>query len=136
MIRLGPTIPAFPVVEIAPGVEFYRDRLGFSEVFTGEGYGIMRRDGAEIHLWEASDTRWQHEPTRPESVRSGAETFLAETASCRVGVGGIDELYDEYRDTGVVYPASIVERTPWRTREFSALDRHRNLLTLFERADA
>jgi hypothetical protein len=136
VIRLGPTVPALPVVVIGPSVEFYRDRLGFAEVFTGDGYGIVRRDGAEIHLWEASDTRWQHEPTRLEPVRSGAETFLAGTASCRVGVQGIDELYDEFSDAGVVYPKSVVERTPWRTREFSALDLHRNLLTFFEGADA
>jgi hypothetical protein len=48
-------------------------------------------------------------------------------------VDGIDELYEEYLASGVLYDdRTVVERQPWGTREFPALDLHRNLLTFYE----
>ena len=133
MIRLGRTIPALPVVEIQEAVSFYRDRLGFIAVHAEDGFAIVRRDAAEIHLWMASDSRWQSELDKDRPIRSGAESFLAGTASCRIEVEGVDALYDEYRANDVVYsPETVVEDTSWGTREFPALDLHRNLLTFFE----
>jgi len=131
--QLGRTIPALPVVEIPAAVSFYRDRLGFDEVHAEDGFAIVRRDAAEIHLWAASDRSWQAELDQDRPIRSGAESFLAGTASCRIEVEGIDALYDEYRTKEVVYgPDTVVEDTWWGTSEFPALDLHRNLLTFFE----
>ena len=66
-------------------------------------------------------------------VDSGAESLPAGTASCRIEVKGIEDLHAEYRAKGVLNSDErIVKTQPWGTREFPALDLHRNLLTFFE----
>lgn len=68
-----------------------------------------------------------------EPIRSGAQNFLAGTSSCRIEVQGMDELFEEYKKQNVIYgPATDIEKQPWRDREFTALDHHRNLLTFYE----
>jgi hypothetical protein len=63
----------------------------------------------------------------------GAESFLAGTASCRIEVQGIDELFEEYKKQELIYNSNTkVEEQPWGDREFPALDHHRNLLTFYE----
>ena len=133
MSRLGDTIPALPVVDVATAVEFYRDRLGFEGKVLEDDFAIVRRDGAELHLWAASDDGWRKRLDRDRPVHSGAESFLAGTASCRIRVDGVDELFAEYRDKDALHEVSTaVSEQPWGTREFSALDLHGNLLTFFE----
>jgi hypothetical protein len=42
-------------------------------------------------------------------------------------------LFEEYKKHGVIYsPDPVVETQPWGTREFPALDHHRNLLSFYE----
>ncbi|NIQ58129.1 MAG: bleomycin resistance family protein, partial [Gammaproteobacteria bacterium] len=109
---------------------------GFAVGHHDDGFAIVTRDDVELHLWAACDETWKTRgsiASRP--VVSGAESFLAGTASCRIEVGGIDELYTEYRDRGVLYgPDTVIEARPWGTREFPTLDLERNLLTFYERA--
>ena len=134
MPRLGEAIPALPVVDVEKAVEFYRERLGFEGEVHAEDFAIVRRDDAEVHLWSAGDEEWRRklDPDRP--VRSGAESFLAGTASCRIRVSGVDDLFEEYRQQGVLHSVSTtVDEQPWGTREFPAVDLYRNLLTFFER---
>ena len=93
------------------------------------------RDEVEIHLWKSGDETWKNKSgaltTNP--VCSGAESFLAGTASCRIEVQGINELFKEYKKQGVIYSQdTVVEEQPWGVREFPALDHHRNLLTFYE----
>lgn len=134
-LRLGRTVPALPVRDIAAAIAFYRDRLGFEVGHYDDGFAIVMRDDAEIHLWAANDESWEVRATlASHPVVSGAESFLAGTAGCRIEVEGIDALYDEYRESGVLYgPDTVVERQPWGSREFPALDLERNLLTFTER---
>ncbi|MQA90257.1 MAG: bleomycin resistance family protein [Gemmatimonas sp.] len=130
-------IPALPVRDIARAAEFYRDRLGFAVGHMDEGFGIVSRDGVVIHLWAAGDESWRHRPRTPASspVVTGAETFLAGTASCRIEVIEVDDLYAEMKGAGVLYAAdTVIEATPWGTREFPVLDLERNLLTFYERS--
>ncbi len=135
MPRLGQTIPALPVCSVADAVVFYRERMGFAVVHEDGGFAIVARDSAEIHLWGASDEGWRTRGdfvTRP--VRSGAESFIAGTASCRVAVEGVDELYAELRAAGVLHsPSTVVEDTGYGTREFPALDDDGNLLSFYTR---
>lgn len=129
------SIPALPVHRIPEAADFYRDRLGFAVGYSDAGFAILKRDAVELHLWAAGDDGWRGrgESLAARPVVSGAETFLAGTASCRIEVEGIDELYAEYRSQGVLYGAdSVVTVEPWGSREFPALDLHRNLLTFFE----
>jgi catechol 2,3-dioxygenase-like lactoylglutathione lyase family enzyme len=133
--RLDQTIPALPVRNVAAGVGFYRDRFGFETVHHDGGFAVMRRDEATLHLWEAGDESWrERESLAPQPVRSGAESFIAGTASCRIQVGGIDDLYDELRKADVLHDVSGdgVWDTDFGAREFHTLDEDGNLVTFFE----
>lgn len=133
MIHLGQTIPAMPVRNASDAVAFYRDRLGFEVLHHDGGFAVMRRDEATLHLWEAGDESWRERASFEKPVRSGAESFLAGTASCRIQVEGVDELYAELRHNDVRHPVSKkgVDDTDFGTREFAALDLDGNLLAFF-----
>ena len=132
-MTLAQAIPALPVRDAASAVEFYRDKLGFDVVHHDGGFAVLKRDGAEVHLWEASDESWRRRSSDETPVRSGAESFIAGTASCRIATEGVDELYGELRKRGVLHPVSRggVDQTDFGTREFAALDPDGNLLTFF-----
>lgn len=68
----------------------------------------------------------------------GAETFIAGTASCRIQVERVDELYEELRVADVLHPIDkgAPEDAELGTREFATLDLEGNLLTFFERTEA
>lgn len=129
-------IPALPVIKIQKAVDFYQDKLGFHCVHKAEDFAILQRDKVELHLWAAFDKSWKWRSIflflRP--IWSGAESFLAGTHSCRIEVEAIDQLYREYKNSGVLYhnTKTVIEETPWGSREFAVLDLHRNLLTFTE----
>ena len=138
-VTLTQTIPALPVRDASRAVEFYRDKLGFSVVHHDGGFAVLKRDGAEVHLWEAADETWRDRSVDDRPVRSGAESFIAGTASCRIATEGVDELHGELDDAGVLHPVSSdgAQDTDFGTREFAALDLDGNLLTFFKwRSDA
>jgi len=94
-VSLSQTIPALPVRDAAAAVGFYRDRLGFEALHHDGGFAVMCRDDAVVHLWEASDESWRERDSVERPVRSGSESFIAGTASCRVVAEGVDELFEE-----------------------------------------
>jgi catechol 2,3-dioxygenase-like lactoylglutathione lyase family enzyme len=138
MVSLSQTIPALPVRNMAEAVEFYRDRLGFEVRHRDGGFAVLSRGEAVLHLWEASDESWRERDSLERPVRSGAESFIAGTASCRINVEGVDDLYDELRAREVLHPVSKdgVDDTDWGTREFATLDLDGNLVTFFQRRSA
>ena len=134
MPKLTQTIPALPVRDMVQAVAFYRDRLGFQVLHHEGGFAVLCRDEAVLHLWESSDETWRERADvarRP--VSTGAESFIAGTASCRIMTEGIDELYEELRAQDVLHPVSRggVDDTDFGTREFAALDLDGNLVTFF-----
>lgn len=133
MINLSQTIPAMPVRDAAAAAAFYRDRLGFEALHHDGGFAVMCRDEAVLHLWEANDESWRTRESSEPLVRSGAESFIAGTASCRIRVEGVDDLFEELRLSGVLHPVSKdgVQDTDFGTREFATLDLDGNLLTFF-----
>jgi catechol 2,3-dioxygenase-like lactoylglutathione lyase family enzyme len=126
------TIPALPVRDVAKSIPFYRDKLGFTLRYSDTGFAIFIRDDVEIHLWQAEDESWQ---TRSSSqpVCSGAESFIAGTASCRVQLVGGDDLHSEMQPLGILHPKAQIADQPWGTREFGVIDPDNNLITFFER---
>lgn len=130
-------MPALPVQDISAGATFYRDRLGFTIAYADDGFAKLRRDDAELHLWVANDASWKHRPDfAGEPICSGAESFIAGTASCRIEVDQIDDLYAEMKESSVLHPSDAgcgAQDTEWATREFAALDLEGNLLTFFRR---
>ncbi|HEU0102491.1 MAG TPA: VOC family protein [Mycobacteriales bacterium] len=135
-MRLTRTVPALPVREMTAAVRCYTERFGFAVRHQEDGFAIVVRDEAELHLWLAGDAGW---PLRPAAelaanpVCTGAETFLAGTASCRVAVDDVDGLYAELAATEVLHPTSAQgpADTDYGTREFATLDLDGNLLTFF-----
>jgi catechol 2,3-dioxygenase-like lactoylglutathione lyase family enzyme len=134
MVRMTQTIPAMPVHDMSAAVAFYRDRLGFEAVHHEDGFAVMSRDEAVVHLWEASDEGWRQRSSYERPVVSGAESFIAGTASCRVRVEGVDQLYTELREKDVLHRVSRdgVDSTDFGTREFATLDLDGNLIAFFE----
>jgi catechol 2,3-dioxygenase-like lactoylglutathione lyase family enzyme len=134
MATLSQTIPALPVRDVALAVPFYRDRLGFTMLHHVGGFAVLGRDDAVVHLWQAGDDSWRERDSIERPVQSGAESFIAGTASCRIRVDGVDELYEELRSANVLHPVSKdnVNNTDFGTREFSTLDGDGNLVTFFQ----
>lgn len=120
--RFLAAVPALPVSDERAAVRFLEDALGFVElVHDGVGLGILRRDAVELHVWVA------------DGSAKGAERHLAGSASCRLEVTGVDELYEHCRALGVVHPNAPLSDQPWGTREFGVLDPDGNLIGLYER---
>jgi catechol 2,3-dioxygenase-like lactoylglutathione lyase family enzyme len=131
---LGRTIPALPVRDVPAAVAFYRDRLGFSSPHATGDFAVLVRDDATIHLWGASDAEWaSRDDLASRPVRTGAESFLAGTASCRIEVADVDGLFAELRAAGVLHPTGggEVVATDFGTREFHTLDLDGNLVSFF-----
>lgn len=131
-MRLSTTIPALPVQDAAAAATFYADRLGFTVHHRDDGFALLRRDDAEIHLWAASDASWRgRDDLAGRPVVSGAESFIAGTASCRVHCDDVDGLYAEMAAAGVLHgvSGSGPQDTDYGTREFHVLDLDGNVLT-------
>jgi catechol 2,3-dioxygenase-like lactoylglutathione lyase family enzyme len=136
MVMLTRTIPALPVRDAAAAVDFYRDRLGFDVLHHDGGFAVLGRDGAVLHLWQAGDESWRDRDSLERPVQSGAESFIAGTASCRIKVDGVGELYEEMRQSGVLHgSAADLTTTDFGTLEFHTLDLDGNLITFFEEVD-
>jgi uncharacterized glyoxalase superfamily protein PhnB len=137
-MRLSTTVPALPVESVTAAVSHYEACFGFTALHQDEGFAVLARDDAVLHLWESGDDGWRLRPVADlaaSPVRTGAETFIAGTASCRIEVDDVDGLYAELAATGVLHPidAGSPTDTDWGTREFATLDLAGNLLTFFAR---
>ncbi len=131
---MSKTIPALPVRDMAVAVAHYRDRFGFNAPHVAADFAVLVRDDAVLHLWAASDEEWRvREDLTVLPVYSGAESFLAGTASCRIEVEDVDALFAELQPRGVLHNASTggVRATDFGSREFATLDLDGNLLTFF-----
>lgn len=102
-------MPEFPLADVAAGVAYYRDVLGFAVNFQNEGFAVMDRDRARILLISKRD---QHRGI----------------ASCYVYVADADALHAEMRGKGANVEAAPVSR-PWGLREFRVFDAEGNILT-------
>ncbi|WP_028645846.1 bleomycin resistance protein [Nocardioides sp. URHA0020] len=133
-MRLTTTIPALPCRDVRAATTFYAERLGFGVGHTDGTFSVLLRDDAQVHLWQAGDSSWQgRDDLAARPVVSGAETFIAGTASCRIQVDGIDELYAEMAGARVLHTESGggPQETDYGTREFHVLDLDGNLLTFY-----
>src|SRR5689334_18643893 len=103
-------MPEFPLADVAAGVAYYRDVLGFSINHHNEGFAVMDRDRARILLITKTA---QHKGI----------------ASCYVYVADADALHAELTAKGANVEAAPVSR-PWGLREFRVFDPEGNILTL------
>ena len=129
------TIPALPVRDVRAAVAYYRDRFGIDAPHETGDFAVLVRDDAVLHLWGATDEDWRsRDDLDRRPIRSGAESFLAGTASCRILVSDVDGLFTELERADVLHPVSRdgVRATDWGTREFATLDLDGNLVTFFQ----
>lgn len=113
-------IPALPVRDIHVAVSWYAERLGFTCRHEEPAFAILVRDEVEIHLWQAND------PTC-----AGAEPWIAGTASCRIRVDGLAELFNDLvgRGSGGIAGPTV---QPWGDSDFTVPDCDCNAITFFE----
>ena len=118
--RLGRTIPALPVSDVAAAVQHYVERFGFEALHQEAAFAVIERDDAQIHLWLA------------DGSAAGAEAYLARSASCRIEVDDVDALFEELRPVlHAVSQTHGVKDTHFGTREFATVDRDGNLIEFF-----
>jgi catechol 2,3-dioxygenase-like lactoylglutathione lyase family enzyme len=132
-MKLMSAIPALPVKDIKKSIDFYHEKLGFTIDHSERGYGVISYHEVEIHLWLADDEEWRNRSEGECPVISGAESFISGTASCRLEVEVIDELYHLLKPKNVFHPNTTLGDRPWGFREFDVLDLDGNLITFFER---
>jgi catechol 2,3-dioxygenase-like lactoylglutathione lyase family enzyme len=132
-IAMTSAVPVLPVRSTRVAADFYVDRLGFTVVHLEAGYAVLRRDDVQIHLWCASDEGWRERNASERPIVSGAESFLAGTASCRVQTTLIEQLHEACRAADIVHPNGPLADKWYGLREFAVLDADGNLVTFFER---
>ena len=131
MVTLGTPTPAMPTQDHDRALAFYEGVLGFERSVVEPGFALLRRDSATLTLWGATDESWQSRDDWSRPVCSGAESFIAGTASFRLEVDGIEELYAGCRNH--LHPNATLHETEWGTREFGVLDPDGNLIGFWER---
>lgn len=108
--RLVAAIPKLASLDIERSLAFF-EGLGFDRRGSYPDYGIIERDGVQIHFWLCDD------PKVPK-----------ETA-CRVAVEGIEELFQAYAQKRVIHSNGSLAVKPWGVWQFSILDPDGNLIT-------
>lgn len=101
-------VPILPARDIDEAVGFY-GRLGFRTAARHPDYAVLRRDGAELHLWLCDDRH------------------IAENTACYLRANGIGALHRELlaAEPGLL---SAPHAKPWGMTEFEAWDPSGNLL--------
>lgn len=131
-MRMLQATPALPVKDIKRSIDFYCEKLGFSLGYHEGEFAVLLHNGVRlIHLWEASDESWRARISSTPVV-SGAESFIAGTASCRIEVEGVDELYQQIQPLGILHPNAKLRNQWWGVREFGISDPDNNLIEFFE----
>jgi hypothetical protein len=102
-------MPELPLTDVAAGVSYYRDVLGFSVNYQQRDLGVMDRDSVRLLLID----------------RARGHSAIG---SCYVYVRDADALYAELLEKGANLQGPPVSR-PWGLREFRILDLEGNQLT-------
>ncbi|MBM7553582.1 VOC family protein [Thalassobacillus pellis] len=130
-MKMISAIPALPVKDMKKSVKFYKQMLGFTKVHLDDGFAVLKNDMVELHLWEANDESWRERKVK-EPVQSGAESFLAGTASCRIRVEGVAGLFEDMRRKNILHPNTDLKTQWWGERDFAVTDLDNNLITFYE----
>lgn len=136
-MRMLRAVPALPVKDLKRSIDFYCNKVGLTLGYTNGGFAVLRYEGERlIHLWEAGDESWRtrhHDGgEHANPVISGAESFIAGTASCRIEVEGIDELYEKLQSLDILHPNAPLRDQWWGERDFGIIDPDNNLIEFFE----
>jgi len=105
-------IPILPTPDVAASLAWWTTVCGFTQSFcygTPPNYAGIERQGAQIHLTLFTD------PALAKTV--GEQTMV------RLQVEDVAALYTEYQARGgTVHPNGGLQKKPWGTTEFAAID--------------
>ncbi len=110
MAHMDRACPMLAASDVPAAVEWYRERLGFFVRRTMPDYGIVEKDGIELHFW----------PCRDRSI--------AENTSAYVRVDDVDAVHATLQDAREGGRISEVADRAWGMREFYVWDPDGNLL--------
>jgi catechol 2,3-dioxygenase-like lactoylglutathione lyase family enzyme len=102
--------PILPAPDVAQTLAWYRDKLGFIIGGDWGEYGIVQRDGVELHFWKCADRE------------------IAEKSSAYLRVADADGVRATMLKAAEGGRISQVEDKPWHMREFTVIDPNGNLL--------
>ena len=110
---ISPILPANDVLET---MRWYELKLGFRRrfLYTEPPYGVVTRDGAEIHF-----THFKVDPRKNHTA-------------CYLRVQNIEALYQACRSQALVHPNAPLQVKPWGQKEFAVVDLNGNLLRFGE----
>jgi catechol 2,3-dioxygenase-like lactoylglutathione lyase family enzyme len=109
--------PILPAADVAATLAWYRDKLGFTIGGDHGDYGIVHRDGVELHFWKCAD--------RDLAEQSAAYLRVADAAAVR----------STMLEAAAGGRISKVEDKPWHMREFHVVDPNGNLLRFGQHAE-
>jgi uncharacterized glyoxalase superfamily protein PhnB len=105
-------VPILPAGDVAASVAWWKKVCGFEEMFcygSPPNYAGMARDGASLHISLVTD------PAVAKMV--GDQTMV------RIAVSDVAAFFAEYRERGgFVHPNGSLQKKPWGTTEFAAID--------------
>jgi len=110
--------PNLPASDVLKAVEWYEQKLGFSRIFlhpeNSPNFGAVVRDGVEIQIFQMNI-----DPKKSDRM-------------CHLYVTGIEQLYEEYSNQGVIHPSAPLQVKPWGQKEFTVIDPYGACLTFSE----
>ena len=105
-------IPVLPAADVTESLRWWTETCGFTETFrdnTPPNYVGVERNGAKAHISGVSDQQLARAVGDQTMVR-----FLVQDVAA---------FYAEYqRRGGQVHPNGKLQRKPWGTQEFAAID--------------
>ena len=109
--------PLLPATNVAEAMAWYRDMLGFGDTWLYENsdYAIVKRDGAEIHLFQM----------KIDPKKSDFMVYIR--------VSEIEKLYEEYKTKNLIHPNAPLQVKAWGQKEFAIVDLNGALLTFGEK---
>ncbi|MFI5011844.1 MAG: bleomycin resistance protein [Hyphomicrobiales bacterium] len=110
--------PILPAPDVPATLAWYRDKLGFAIDGNWGDYGIVRRDGVELHFWKCADRA------------------LAEQSSAYLRAADADALRATMLKASEGGRISEIEDRTWKMREFYVWDPNGNLLRFGQYAEA
>lgn len=116
MIKLS--TPILASHDEAKTIAFYTEKLGFTINTNYNGYLIFERDGVKVHLFAC--------PNPDEGRNMG----------CYIYVTDIQQLYDEYRNLGLIHPNGSLQMKPWGLRQFAVVDNNGNIFYFADHRDS
>ncbi len=105
-------VPILPAADVAASLAWWTTVCGFTKIFShGDppGYAGINCDGASLHIALITDAKM--------AKAVGEQTMV------RIVVDDVVAFYAEYQQRGgAVHPNGALQKKPWGTTEFAAID--------------